>query len=98
MSKNNKSFTISCHSNWDWDWYPTNPEFPTYPDTINIPSVQFTPYPVPEIKTLEIKDKILIYYWLDGMLHYSVYEKNTKLDFQVTVDFLEVLKELGLLE
>jgi hypothetical protein len=52
----------------------------------------------PEIKTLEVKDKLLFYYWSEGILFYAIYKKGEKLSFESTNDFLEVLKKLGLFE
>lgn len=92
--------TTTTNSNWI-PYDPYNPEYPWIEPVQPLESYTTTlkyVYTKPDIKTLEIKGKLLFYYWDDQILNYAIYKKGEKLEFQTTIDFLQVLNELGVFE
>lgn len=105
-NKNNESTSTNNYRTddinwWQWPQRPT-PNDLTSPNTGEIflsPTNLEIDYYIPTIKVLQIKEKILFYYWEENILNYCLFEKDMKeLNFKQTNDFLAVLKELGVLD
>lgn len=92
VDSNNLTWTgdsTTTTTNWGWS-------YPSWTETQITTS--FPIYVKPDLKVLNIKEKILFYYWDNQTLYYAIYEKGEKMEFKNTNDFLEVLNELGVFE
>jgi hypothetical protein len=87
------SSTTITNTYTDWDW--TNPNYG------HGHSYSLTTYPLyitPDIKILNVKGKVIFYYWDNQQLNYAIYKEGEKMEFKKTNDFLQVLSELGMFE
>ena len=91
----NSTGDITRSTDWYWTWPETTPlATPPWTQTL-------TTYPVyitPDIKILNVKGKVIFYYWDNQILNYAIYKEGEKMEFKKTNDFLQVLNELGMFE
>lgn len=82
-------------TDWYWTWPETTPlQTPTWTQTLT----SYPMYITPDIKILNVKGKVIFYYWDNQTLNYAIYKESEKMKFKKTSDFLQVLSELGMFE
>jgi hypothetical protein len=102
LTEINSSTTTGCITTTTYPYYDENPcDWSRVVPITNYPIVADS-YPVlytPEVKAIEIKGKILFYYYDENKnLFFTVYGESKKMEFKKSDDLIELLRELGLFE